>query len=173
MFRQVTDPGLPHGTPTILWREEEPPADEATLVRLHIDDLNRVIKMSLNWWTAYRDVLIHLGRSGNGVLALSVFRVTDAWPLERIVSSSNQPGYRTASVGTLREAGYELWPTDQWGSEGRDQRSEVHYDVVLEVADGLPQGLIEGSKAERKAAREHVAPLFEAVLDLFGPVHTE
>lgn len=170
MVSRVSEPGVP-SDPRIEWRLEDHPLqdDEATLVRMHIDDLNRVMNMSLRWWPVYRDVLIHLGRPGAGALALSVFVVTNEWPLERIVAASHQKGFRTASWGTLREAGYDLWPTDLWLPDGRDQRSEVHYDVVLEVADAPPAGIDAGS-AERKAARRRMAPLFERALDLFGPV---
>ncbi len=61
-----------------------------------------------------------------------------------------------------------MWPTDQWGPQGRDPRSEVHYDVVLQVADALPEGF-DGGESARKAARRQIAPLFERVLAPHGP----
>lgn len=125
--------------------------------------------MSLTWWTAYKEVLEYLGRDGNGALALSVFRVTDDWPVERIMAASNHTGFRTASGGTLRQAGYELWSTDQWDAQGPVPRTEVHYDMVLEISDSLPEG-IEGGRSARKAARARLAPLFERALEHFGPV---
>lgn len=82
------------------------------------------------------------------------------------MSLSNHRGFRTTTWGQLVEAGYELWPTVQWDENGQPYpRSEVHYDVVLDASIDIPAW-----SGSRKALRQHLAPLYEEALTLFGDV---
>lgn len=51
-----------------------------------------------------------------------------------------------------------------------DPRNDVHFDLVVLAAAGLPPPGMSGSKAERGAARAELLPAFERVLQLLGPV---
>lgn len=168
MFLRVIDPQ----PPLVRLRTDQQIPDSAVLmVRFDILDLNMVIKGSLNFWTAYGRVLTSLGLPGRGALTLSAFALMDEWTVEGLAGHCDHSMYRQCQLGTLRDAGVVIWPTEVFRVDGEpDPRNDVHYDIVVEEVPGVvPDKVGQGTPAERRAARKLLEPNFLKVLDLMGP----
>jgi hypothetical protein len=58
----------------------------------------------------------------------------------------------------LTSAGYELWPIEMFIDQAPGPRNDVHYDLIVAAGADLPDDLIAGDKAARRAARAQLAP---------------
>ena len=70
----------------------------------------------------------------------------------------------------LLDAGYLLLPTAVSQDGQTDPRNDVHFDLVVSAAAGLPPRGMLGSKAERAAARAELLPAFVKLHALLGPI---
>lgn len=68
----------------------------------------------------------------------------------------------------LLDAGYPLWPTNIFSSNGPDPRNEVHYDLIVIAGTSLRLHELSGTKPEHAAARERLTPSFQTLLTLLG-----
>lgn len=143
--------------------------DAIDVLRFEVSDLNQVIKSAAAASTLYEPLLERGGLSpGSEVLPLSCFAVTDVWTPGRLAEGTRYRTYRQIEARVLLTAGYRLWPTESFDDNGPDRRSEVHYDLI--VLSGRDLGLAElgGSKQQRAAARERLAPAFRSLLSVLG-----
>lgn len=96
--------------------------------------------------------------------------MTAQWPAERLAAGTNYRRCRRVRASVLIDAGYLLLPTAVFQDGLPDPRNDVHFDLVVLAAAGLPPPGMSGSKAERGTARAELLPAFERVLELLGPV---
>ena len=68
-----------------------------------------------------------------------------------------------------------VWPTTPSIDGVADPLAQVHFDIVVATGPGIvPEQLRSGTKAQRREARERIAPWFDTVLRLFdGPFPPE
>ncbi len=71
----------------------------------------------------------------------------------------------TGAASALLDAGYLLLPTAVFHDGLPDRRNDVHFDLVVLAAAGLPPPGMSGSKAERGTTRAELLPAFERVLE--------
>lgn len=161
--------------PSVRWRSSgHQLRRDSDVLRFEVGDLNRVITNSV----ANADLYRHLQDNQDHppdwqVLPLSCFAVTSDWPAVRLAEGTGFRSYRLAPASVLTSAGHELWPTEVFVDDTPDPRNEVHYDLIVAAEPNLiPDDLVSGDKAARRAARVLLAPRFEAVLALLGETVT-
>jgi hypothetical protein len=157
--------------PSVRWRSGGHQLHTDTdILRFEVVDLNRVIANAAASANLYRGLQDRQGhRPGWQVLPLSCFAVTAEWPPARLAENTGFRSYRLCRAGVLTAAGYELWPTEVFIDDVPDPRNDVHYDLIVAAGPCLiPDHLISGDKATRRAARAQLAPRFEAVLARLG-----
>lgn len=172
----MSDPPVlrsPEGERVELRAAEAELPDDVQLVRfLWRGDMIGLAKASADDWQLYAGVLSELGYGGHGALVLSSFALWKGWTMAEIAEGTPYTAYHQTSAKTFRDNGYEVWPTRTWNSEGiEDWRSAVHYDVVVTRDPDRVATLRDRSAgtAERRLARRALAPMFERVLELWGP----
>lgn len=159
--------------PSVQWRlGGQQLAGDLELLRFEIADINVVIKKACADSLLYgEDVATSAGLDPSvGILPLSCFAVTAQWPAERLAAGTNYRRCRRVRASVLLDAGYLLLPTAVFQDGLPDPRNDVHFDLVVLAAAGLPPPGMSGSKAERGTARAELLPAFERVLELLGPV---
>lgn len=159
--------------PSVRWRRGgQQLAGDLELLRFEVADINVVIRKACADSLHYGDdVVTRAGLDpGVGILPLSCFAVTAQWPAERLAAGTNYRRCRTFRATALLDAGYLLLPTAVFQDGQPDPRNDVHFDLVVLAAAGLPPPGMLGSKAERAAARGELLPEFERVLELLGPI---
>jgi hypothetical protein len=160
--------------PHVRWRSRghdlRPDTD---VLRFDVADLNRVITRAVADSELYRGVQDAQGHPDDWqVLPMSCFAVTQVWTPARLARDTGFTRYRVARAAALISAGFTLWPTETFTDGVPDPRNEVHYDLLVATGPGLiPSALITGTPAERRAARAHLVPFFEAVLAVLGKPH--
>lgn len=163
--------------PSVRWRttghQLKPTSD---ILRFEVVDLNRVITSAVANADLYTAVQGQHGHPPDWqVLPLSCFAVAVDWPPARLAENTGFVQFRQCPASTLAGAGYPLWPTEVFVDDVPDPRNEVHYDLIVAAGAALiPDDLVTGDKATRRAARALLAPRFETVLALLGepiPLH--
>lgn len=144
--------------------------DDTDVLRFETADTNRVITSSLAVADLYRTIQDMKGQPAEWqVLVLSCFAVAEGWTPERLAAQTGYRQYREVAASSLIKAGFELWPTETFLDGVPDERNEVHYDLVVAAGPVLiPEVLINGSKTDRRSARDALRPRFEAVLAVLG-----
>jgi hypothetical protein len=147
-------------------------AEDDTILRFEVADLNRVVTRSAADSDLYREILARLDHPINWhVLAVSCFVITDQWTPQRIAEQTGFRRYRSAPVGQLLAAGYELWPTETFVDGVPDPRNHAHYDVIVAMGPSLiPTDLMAPEPGVRRSARTAMRPLFEVLFAEFGPL---
>ncbi len=148
--------------------------DQVEVLRFEVSDLNQVIKASVAASPLYVPLHERTGLSPHHrVLPVSCFVVTPRWSPARLAEGTGYRSYRQVESGVLIRAGFPLWPTEIHDDNGPDARNEVHFDVIVASGFDLPlRAMAVGSRSERAAARDLVAPAFRALLDLMGEPRT-
>lgn len=143
---------------------------ESDILRFEVADLNRVIARACADAELYRVIQDERGHPADWhVLPLSCFAVTPTWTPARLATDTGFSQCRIARASVLLDAGYEIWPTEVYVDDVPDPRNEVHYDLVVATGPGLiPATIGSTNKAERRTARDELAPSFERVLALLG-----
>lgn len=98
--------------------------------------------------------------------------MTAQWPAERLAGGYQLPQVSRVRASALLDAGYLLLATAIFQDGQPDLRNDVHFDLVVLAAAGLPPPGMSGSKAERAAARAELLPAFERVLESPAPSST-
>ncbi len=157
--------------PSVQWRSGGHELEvDSDILRFEVVDLNRVIANAAANADLYRGLQDRQGHPPDWqLLALSCFAVTAKWPPARLAEGTGFSTYRLCRAGVLTSAGYELWPTEVFIDDVPDPRNEVHYDLIVAAGPLLiPDELLAGDRAARRAGRARLAPRFEAVLELLG-----
>ena len=141
------------------------------LVRFGAVEPHQVVKTALANADLYGPVLDTLELPPQAVLAVSCFAITERWTPARLASGTRYNSYYLIPARTVRDLGFELWPTDTFTDGQPDTTNPVHFDIV--VLRGLDMDDVRdrtGSPAERRALRSRFMPPFERLLgQLQGP----
>lgn len=163
--------------PGVRWREggHELSSDEE-LLRFHVADRDMLIKKAAADADLYQQVLQAAGRDpSHEVLALSAYATSGPFSPAEIADKVPGREVLTVPYGRLRDAGVPVWPTTPSIDGVADPLAQVHFDIVVATGPGIvPEQLRSGTKAQRREARERIAPWFDTVLRLFdGPFPPE
>ena len=122
---------------------------------------------------ALRDVGLYnvlAGYEVTGAITISCFIVIDEREARVLTAGVGQTLYGLATVGALRERGYEVVATDVEEDGSLIPFSDRHVDVIVGEYPRDLQGYNERLRpAERRAVRARLLPDYEAALRAFDP----
>lgn len=122
---------------------------------------------------ALRDVGLYRvlpGYEGTGAITISCFIVIDEREARVLTAGVGQSLYGLATVGALRERGYDAVPTDIEEDGALIPFSDRHVDVVVgRYPQDLPGYDERLRPAERRAVRARLLPDYETALRAFDP----
>ena len=124
-----------------------------------------MIRSALRNYAAYKG----LRGGGFGYFTVSTFAVAPGFDERRIVTTMRHGSFARVAAGSVRAAGFPILPTslDDVGEGDLQELQQVHYDIVLPVADDPRHVGPPGAGVERLAA-DQLRPVVEHLLALMS-----
>ncbi|MCY3540159.1 MAG: hypothetical protein OXH10_09950 [bacterium] len=155
-------------------RKEPTPPPAMLVVHFGVgaQSIEQIMTNSILNYSLYGEVLRELGLDGDGSLTLSVYGILRPDELGELIRGfgSRWSRFGTANVAAIKDAGFDLWPTNVL-EDGRYQpNSPHHFDIPLKGCDiSTAESYPSLQPAERRKVRDRFRGQFEQVLDLFEP----
>lgn len=157
--------------PSVQWRlGGQQLAVDLELLRFEVADIKVMIKKACADSLYYgEDVVTPAGAWSRCRDPAAFLRCDHRAVAGRAAGSGHQLSQMSKDAASvLLDAGYLLLPAAVYQDGLPDPRSDVHFDLVVLAAAGLPPPGMSGSKSERATARAELLPAFERVLELLG-----
>ena len=107
----------------------------------------------------------------SGLICISVWALHTTQQLEQLVNETIWDDTGLTRAGTIRQAGYEIIPTDVMNDSAPQKFNDWHHDIIVTP---YPEGTAPYDtlrKSERGPLLDAVEPAFSRLLRLFEPRH--
>lgn len=155
---------------TVVLRAEPAPRPATLVIHMGAGAVESVVNATIRNYGEYRAATA----DGRGLLAVSVFAVTDGVSEATILDALPQRSFARTTAGAVVDAGFGLLASsieDPDLDPAIAAIQHVHFDVVLPALDDDRLGTLDPIDDEELelAVRAHVAPHAERLVALFGP----